>query len=143
MKAESLVGQLRSWLLCPRIVHRLPGRLRLSVPALKQIDHAQREWAFVWRDLLGSMAEIESVDVSLTTGSVLIRYHPDQLTETELLAFLRAVNRLARRHWDRLAATPPAELPEVLQRLVSAIRAGIRHRLVLDNKLEISTDVWA
>ncbi|MGD1036030.1 MAG: HMA2 domain-containing protein [Roseiarcus sp.] len=143
MNAESLVGQLRSWLLCPRIVHRLPGRLRLRVPALKQIGHAQREWAFVWRDLLGGTAEIESVEVNLTTGSVLIRYHPDQLTETELLAFLRAVNRLALQHWDRLAATPPAELPEVLQRLVCAIRAGIRHRLALDDKLEISTDVWA
>ena len=143
MNAESLVGQLRSWLLCPRIVHRLPGRLRLRVPALKQIGHAQREWAFVWRDLLGGTAEIESVEVNLTTGSVLIRYHPDQLTETELLAFLRAVNRLALRHWDRLAATPPAELPQVLRRLVGAIRAGTRHRLVLDDKFEITEDVWA
>jgi hypothetical protein len=143
MNAESVVAQLRSWLLSPRIVHRLPGRLRLRVPALKQIGHAQREWAFVWRDLLHGMPEIESVEVDLTTGSVLIRYHPDQLTETELLAFLRAVNRLALKHWDRLAAIPPTELPEVLQRLVSAFRAGIRHRLALDGKLEISTDVWA
>jgi hypothetical protein len=53
------------------------------------------------------------------------------------------VNRLALKHWDRLAAIPPTELPEVLQRLVSAFRAGIRHRLALDGKLEISTDVWA
>jgi len=143
MKPQDIVLQLRSLLLRPRIVHRLPGRLRLYLPALKQIDHVQREWAFVWRDLLGGTAEIESVEVNLTTGSVLIRYHPDQLTETELLAFLRAVNRLALQHWDRLAATPPAELPEVLQRLVCAIRAGIRHRLALDDKLEISTDVWA
>jgi hypothetical protein len=143
MNAEFVVGQFRSWLLSPRIVHRLPGRLRLRVPALKQIGPAQREWAFVWRDLLHGMPEIESVEVDLTTGSVLIRYHPDQLTETELLAFLRAVNRLALKHWDRLATTPPAELPEVLQRLVRAIRAGIRHRLALDDKLEISTDVWA
>ena len=97
----------------------------------------------MWRDLLGSTAEIQTVEVNLTTGSVLIRYHPDQLTETELLAFLRAVNRLALRHWDRLAATPPAELPQVLRRLVRAIRAGTRHRLVLDDKLEISEDVWA
>ena len=143
MNAESLVAQLRSWLLCPRIVHQLPGRLRLRVPALKQIGPAQREWAFVWRDLLRGMSEIESVEVDLTTGSVLIRYHPDQLTETELLAFLRAVNRLALKHWDRLAATPPAELPEVLQRLIRAIRAGVRRRLALDDKLEISSDVWA
>ena len=143
MNAEFLVGQLRSWLLGPRVAHRLPGRLRLRVPALKQIGPAQREWAYVWRDLLDGISEIESVEVDLTTGSVLIRYHPDELAETELLAFLWAVNRLVLQHWDRLAATPPAELPEVLQRLIRAIRAGVRHRLALDDKLEISTDVWA
>jgi hypothetical protein len=143
MKPEAVVFQLRSWLLRPRIVHQLPGRLRLSLPALKHLDHAQRQWAFLWRDLLGSPAEIQAVEVNLTTGSVLIRYHADQLTETELLAFLRAVNRLALQHWDRLAATPPAELPHVLRRLVRAIRAGTRHRLVLDEKLEIAEDVWA
>ena len=141
MKSEAFIDQFRNWLLSPRIVHRLPGRLRLRVPGLKQIGHAQREWAFVWRDLLGGTPEIESVEVNPTTGSVLIRYHPDQLTEAELFAFLRALNRLALRHWDRLAATPPAELPEMLQRLVCSIRAGIGHRLMLDDKLEISTDV--
>ena len=143
MKPEAVVFQLRSWLLRPRIVHRLPGRLRLCLPALKQVDHVQREWAFVWRDLLGSPAEIQSVDVNLTTGSVLIRYHADQLTEKELLAFLGSVNRLALRYWDRLAAVPTAELPQVLRRLVRAIRAGTRHRLVLDKKFEIPEDVWA
>ena len=99
MKPGAIVLQLRSLLLRPRIVHRLPGRLRLCLPALKQIDHVQREWAFIWRDLLRSPAEIETVEVNLTTGSLLIRYHADQLTEAELLAFLQAVNRLALRYW--------------------------------------------
>lgn len=143
MKPEAIVLQLRNLLLRPRIVHRLPGRLRLCLPALKQIDHVQREWAFVWRDLLGDSDEIEKVEVNLTTGSLLIRYHADQLTEAELLAFLQAVNRLALRYWDRLAATAPAELPRVLRRLVGAIRAGTRHRLVFDDKFEIPEDVWA
>jgi len=143
MKPQAIVLQLRSLLLRPRIVHRLPGRLRLYLPALKQINHVQQEWAFVWRDLLGSPAEIETVEVNLTTGSLLIRYHADQLTEVELLAFLHAVNRLALRYWDRLAATPPAKLPHVLRRLVRAIRAGTRHRLVFDDKFEIPEDVWA
>jgi hypothetical protein len=140
MKIEGCVDQFRGWLLRPQIVHRLPGRLRLRVPALRQIDQAQREWAFVWRDLLGGTEEIESVEVNPTTGSVLIRYDPDRLTEAELLAFLRGVNRLVLRHWTRLAALPPAELSEALQRLVRSIRAGIRHRLVLDDKLEMSAD---
>ena len=143
MKAQALLVQLQSMFLRPRVVHRLPGRVRLHLPALKQVDHVQQEWAFVWRDLLGSVDEIETVEVNPTTGSILIQYHADQLTESELLAYLQAVNRLALRHWDRLAAIPPAKLPHVLRRLVRAVRAGTRHRLALDDKLEISEDVWA
>lgn len=141
MNIEGFAGQFRNWLLRLQIVHRLPGRLRLRVPAIRQIDQAQQEWAFVWRDLLGGTGEIESVEVNPTTGSVLIRYDPDRLTEAELLAFLQAVNRLVLQHVDRLAALPPAELPEALRRLVRTIRAGMRHRLVLGDKLEISPDV--
>jgi hypothetical protein len=141
MKIEGFVDQFRNWLLRPQIVHRLPGRLRLRVPALRQIDHTQQEWAFVWRDLLDGTEEIESVEVNPTTGSVLIRYDPDRLTEAELLAFLQAVNRLVLQHVDRLAALPPTALPEALRRLVRSVRAGMRHRLVLDDKLEIPPDV--
>ena len=143
MNPEALVLEMRGWLLRPRIVHRLPGRLRLSFPMLKKVDHAQRQWAFAWRDLLGSPAEIQTVEVNLTTGSVLIRYHADQLTEKELLAFLGSVNHVALRYWDRLAAIPPAKLPDVLRRLSHALNSATRHRLVLDKEFEISEDVWA
>jgi hypothetical protein len=143
MMAGALADEFRTWLLRPRIVHRLPGRLRLHIPALKHIDSTHRDWAFLWQDLLRGMIEIQSIEVNLTTGNALIHYHPDQLTEAELLGFLRAANRVVLRHWDRLAATPPAELSQAVQRLVAAIRAGIRHRLVLDDKIEISTDVQA
>ena len=143
MKTETFVLPMRSWLLRPRILHRLPGRLRLCLPALKQIDHVQQEWAFVLRDLLGNPAEIQTVEVNLTTGSVLIRYHADRLTEAELLAFLKAVNRLVLRHWDRLAAVPPAELSRVLWRLVPVISAATGRGLALNERIEIPENVWA
>ena len=137
----NLAEQFRDWLARPQVVHRLPGRLRLRIPALRQIDPAQREWASLWDNLLGGTAGIGSVEVNLTTGSVLIRYDPEALTEAELLAFLRAVNRIVLQHWNRLAALPPAELPGAVRALAGAIRAGIRHRLVLDNRIGIAADV--
>jgi len=143
MKPDDFALQLRGWLLRPRIIHRLPGRLRLHLPALERVNGSSAEWAFVWRDLFGNLAEIQEVQVNLATGNALIRYHADQLTEAELLAFMGAVNRLVLRYWDRLAATPAPELPEVLGRLIGAIRAGSRRRLALDDRLEISEDVWA
>ena len=142
MNTQRWIDPWRSWLMRPRVAHRLPGRLRLSVPALKQIGDAQQEWAFLWRDLLGGMNEIESVEATPATGSVLIRYRRDQLTEAELIAFLSAVNRIALKHWDRIAALPPDKAPDAVRRVILALRRATRHRLALDEKLEIATDVW-
>ena len=97
----------------------------------------------MWRDLLcGIRTKSKSVEATPATGSVLIRYHPDQLTEAELIAFLSAVNRIALSHWDRIAALPPEKAPEAVRQVILALRRATRHRLALDEKLEIATDVW-
>ena len=141
MTAREIADQVRAWLMRPRIVHRLPGRLRLHVPALKHIDPTQRDWALIWRDVLDGAPEIQSVEASLETGNVLLRYHPDQLTERELIDFLQAVNGAVLRDWDGLAETPPDDLPEAVRRLVAAIRPRIRRRLTLAAETEFSGNV--
>jgi len=143
MKQGLLANEVRAWLLRPTVVHRLPGRLRLRVPALTRLDDGQRICASFWRDLLAAPAEIEAVEVNVRTGSVLIRYRTAVLGEYELLAFIRSVNRLVLRHWDRLAAVRPDALPEVLERLLEVVRGAVRHRLVLDERIEVPQDVWA
>ncbi|HXZ15116.1 MAG TPA: hypothetical protein VEH77_03945, partial [Roseiarcus sp.] len=87
--------------------------------------------------------EIQSVEASLETGNVLLRYHPDQLTERELIDFLQAVNGAVLRDWDGLAETPPDDLPEAVRRLVAAIRPRIRRRLTLAAETEFSGNVSA
>jgi heavy-metal-associated domain-containing protein len=133
-----LAGEVRAWFTRPRIVHRLPGRLRLHVPALKHVDPAQRDWTLLWRDILGGLAGFRSVEVNLVTANVLIGYDSDQLPEQELIEFLEDVNRLVLRHWDHLVATPHDALPEALRRLVGANRA---RRPSLDHQTGISGDV--
>ncbi len=136
-----LANQVRAWFTRPRIVHRLPGRLRLHIPALKHVDPTQRDWALMWRDVLGALTGFQSVEVNLVTANVLIHYDPEQLTEKELIEFLQDVDRLVLRHWDHLVATPDHELPKAVQRLVSAIRPEIRRSQTLNHETESSGDV--
>ena len=136
-----LADRVRALFTRPRIVHRLPGRLRLHIPALKHVDPTQRDWALLWRDVLGGLAGFQSVEVNLVTANVLIHYDPDQLPERELIDFLEDVDRLVLRHWDHLVATPHDALPEALRRLLSAIRPEIRRRLRPDHETESSGDV--
>jgi hypothetical protein len=141
MKPGALLGEVRAWLQRPRIVHRLPGRLRLNLPLLQRLDPAQREWLSVWRKILDDIPGIRSIELTWATGSVLIRYDPGRLTEPEIVDFLAAVNRVVLRHWQRLAAIPPERLPEAVRQMAAALRAGIRRPLALDENLEITWDV--
>ena len=132
-----------AWLSRPTVVHRLPGRLRLRVPALRRLSAFQQECVWLVRDLLQTPPQIQSVDVNLTTGSVLICYAADALTEAEVLAYLASANRFVMRHWDRLAATPPSELPQVLNRLQQVAASALHQRPALDEDIEIPDHVWA
>jgi hypothetical protein len=140
--STDLLTHLRAWAVRPAVVHRLPGRLRLRIPALTRLENGQRERAVVWRDLLGSLPDIGVTEVNLTTGSVLIRYDPAQLGEADVVAYLNAVHRVVVRHWDRLVATPAERLPRVLKRVIRVVRRATHHRLVLDATVRIPDDVW-
>ena len=74
-----------------KIVHRLPGRLRLSVPML---DRVPSEWLHHKTDLIQIIKRrpgIEDLELSIVTGRVLIHYDPQQITPTRVLQWMRRV----------------------------------------------------
>lgn len=137
-----LIRELRAWLLRPTVVHRLPGRLRLRIGALKRLSPQQRELTSAWQEILAIPPQIESVDVNHTSGSVLIRYEQTAISEREVLAFLADVNQFILRHWDRLTAMPESQLPKTLRRLQREVRHALRQRPTLGKDFEVSDDVW-
>ena len=135
--------QLRAWAMRPTIVHRLPGRLRIHIPALARLANGKRTGLpAIWRELLAGLPGIQVAEVNLPTGNVLIRYDPAGQSEADVLAFLRAVHNTLIQHWDRLAVTPAAALPRVGKRLIRAVLKARRHRLVLEHPVRIPDNVW-
>ena len=73
------------------VVHRLPGRLRLSVPGLERIPS---EWLHYETDLIAIIKRrqgIQDLELSIVTGRVLIHYDPQQITPTRVLQWMRRV----------------------------------------------------
>ncbi len=74
-----------------KVVHRLPGRLRLSVPLLEK---APSEWLQYKTDLMKIIKRrqgIEDIELSIVTGRVLIHYDPQQITQPRVLQWMRRV----------------------------------------------------
>lgn len=77
---------LLKWGLRIKVMHRLPGRLRLEIAALRKVPHGKQEFA---QDLIGKMvlpAGITSIELSFVTGSILLKYDSGEVTEQGVLA---------------------------------------------------------
>ena len=74
-----------------KVVHCLPGRLRLSVPLLERVPS---EWLPYKTDLIKIIKRrqgIEDLELSIVTGRVLIHYDPQQITQIRVLQWMRRV----------------------------------------------------
>lgn len=65
-------------------LHTLPGRLRLKTRSLKNSEDKAAEV----RALLRQLAGIETIEINLLTGSMLVRYDTTSVTSAQILGFL-------------------------------------------------------
>ena len=77
----------------PRILHRMRGRIRLGVPALR----TNKDFADRLEGLIRTWEDVEDVSINVTAGSVAIRYRttaPDNEFQAKILAAVgKAIHR--------------------------------------------------
>ena len=93
--------------------------------------------------LLTAPDGIEQVTVSLDSGNALLLFDQEQLTEREVLDYLRGVLEIFLRHRERFAQVPTERLPAVVSRLEPVLRDAVRRKLSLRTDIEIGDDVLA
>lgn len=137
---------LRSgWLalqLRPRVIHRLPGRLRVHVPALRRVAVAFRE--LVDSLLVGfALPEgLHSVEVSYATGNLLIRYGCERIGEKEVLDWLLAVRRVVGQVLERFADMDEDEARQAGERLLGFFRNESERGTRIDGDFGIPDEIW-
>lgn len=66
-------------------IHKVPGRLRVKTPVVKRNQEAADEI----RKILSTMNGIATVDINLTTGSILINYNPKTVEDKDIINTLQ------------------------------------------------------
>jgi len=66
-------------------IHKVPGRLRVKTPVVKR----NKEVADEIRKTLSTMNGIATVDINLTTGSILINYNPKTVEDKDIVNTLQ------------------------------------------------------
>ncbi len=74
-----------------KVVHHLPGRLRLYVPILESLSSDWRQYQSDLIDIIKIKKGLIDIDVTIRSGRVLICYDPHQIDRTLILRWLKKV----------------------------------------------------
>ncbi len=105
-----------------KIVHRLPGRLRISVPGLEKIPS---EWLHYKTDLIEIIKRrqgIQDLELSIVTGRVLIHYDPQQITPIRILQWIRRVATMLCEGYAEASFSSKQRIAPFLKRMRSESR---------------------
>ena len=74
-----------------RVVHSIPGRLRLFVPNLSKVPEELKKYDNEVKKLILSKKGIKSVEYSYITNKILLYYDPNLISEKEILEWMNKV----------------------------------------------------
>jgi hypothetical protein len=78
----------------PRVVHRLPGRMRIHFPALERLSSRWQRYSAPVADLVKIKQGIQNTNIQPATGNVLITYDTDTLGEKDILNWLESIVKI-------------------------------------------------
>jgi hypothetical protein len=125
----------------PKVVHRLPGRLRLRIAALRRLREKDLDVTEYLGECLALPDGIDSVSVDARTGSILLCYRPDELLDTDILAYVNSLLDLMVTHRRRMMSLHRADWKRIGPQLKQIITDATNKRLELQH-IEIPEDVW-
>ncbi len=121
---EWLISKLQHY----RVLHAIPGRIRLQIPLWKQIPK-ELVLESNTMGLAQFLPGIRDIRLNSVTGTVLISYDPQCLTEQEILHTLDEMVNLLLQHRKQLTKFRPEQRDEALayvQKLAEAHWAWLR-----------------
>lgn len=74
-----------------KVVHSIPGRLRLFVPNLSEVPEELKKYDNEVKKLILSKKGIKSVEYSYITNKILLYYDPNLISEKEILEWMNKV----------------------------------------------------
>ncbi len=121
----------------PRVLHRLPGRLRVHLPWLKKVTGNRSEIIDLLTALFTVPDQIREVSTDHVSGNILILYDAASVKEDEVLGYLSALFEVILRNRERLEAQPADRLYARRGQLVEFVKTSLDGSLGLNPHLTV------
>ena len=104
------------------IVHSIPGRLRLSMPFLKEVP---KEWQIENRylEIIKLIEGVEDFEFSYITGNALIKYNKEETNPEKLIMEIKNIANIGKEHHLTLSQFTADKKLEALEFIKEKIEA--------------------
>jgi hypothetical protein len=126
----------------PRVIHRLPGRLRVHIPALRQVTADFQNIVDVVVTKFSYPSGIEKVTINYITGNLLIHYNQKFIQENSVLEWISGLSMITGQIWMRLKNCTNGDVKSVGQNLLNYFIDNSKKGNILDKNFIIPDYVW-
>ena len=137
-----LKQRIGDYLLGPKVIHRVPGRLRVSVPAIRRVPSQFNGMVNRLIDKVRLPNGVKTVDLNFISGNVLIHYHVNQTEEVDVMGWLNDLYVFLLSLEKRLAKLPESERKKAASHVVCFLENADLDCLDLENKEAIVEAIW-
>lgn len=110
-----------------KIIHSIPGRLRLSMPFLKEVP---KEWQIENRylEIIKLIEGVEDFDFSYITGNALIKYDKEKTNPEKLIIEIENIANIGKEHHKELSKFTADKKIEALEFINEKIEAYLNKK---------------
>lgn len=137
-----LKKRIGNYLQGPKVIHRVPGRLRVSVPAIRHIPEQLNGMANRLLDKVRFAKGIKTVDLNFISGNVLIHYHVNQTDEAGIMRWLNDLYVFLVNIQKRIAKLPESEKQKAALQVFGYLENPDSGRIDLEKKEEVVEAIW-
>lgn len=82
----------------PKVLHSLPGRVRIHIPIIKKISPYKEFIDAILQSLCAKNDALESISCQISTGNILICYNSQRITEERIVNLLEYIGKFLLKH---------------------------------------------
>lgn len=104
-----------------KVVHSIPGRLRLYIPGMEKIPNEMRKYDYYTTNLIKLHNGIEDISYSYITGKILLTYDVKKTNEKKIVDWLNFIWKKIVENEKEYEGMTPAEIEKNLDRFYAVL----------------------
>lgn len=113
-----------------QVIHSLPGRLRISLPQIKNLPQHFRQEEEIINSIFLALPGIENIVVSYLAGTALINYNPNVTNEKKILAYLKKILSIIYRNQKDFTNLSLTDVKKEIKRIINIVQQEVKNQTV-------------